>query len=120
MLFTIVKERYNTGLRFLLVKLALDFVQLFALVFKPADGWVFDQDLWYGGRQRFAVVYRTAVAGTGHTYLAVAARRCLPELPVTTAPCAICLPDCHASTGSGNGFGTFALRTSSRPGYVCA
>ncbi len=45
-LFTIVKERYNTGLRFLLVKLALDFVQLFALVFKPSDGWVYDQNLW--------------------------------------------------------------------------
>ncbi|KAG2446182.1 hypothetical protein HXX76_000775 [Chlamydomonas incerta] len=45
-LFTIVKERYNTGIRWLLLKIALDFLQLFTVVFKPSDGWVIKQDLW--------------------------------------------------------------------------
>ncbi|KXZ56445.1 hypothetical protein GPECTOR_1g399 [Gonium pectorale] len=45
-LFTIVKERYNTGVRWLLIKLALDFAQLFTVVFKPSDGWIIDEDLW--------------------------------------------------------------------------
>ncbi|KAG2440500.1 hypothetical protein HYH02_010378 [Chlamydomonas schloesseri] len=45
-LFTIVKERYNTGIRWLLLKIALDFLQLFTVVFKPNDGWVIKQDLW--------------------------------------------------------------------------
>ncbi|GIL43455.1 hypothetical protein Vafri_932 [Volvox africanus] len=45
-LFTIVKERYNTGVRFLLAKLAFDFFQLLTVVFTPGDGWAINQDLW--------------------------------------------------------------------------
>ncbi|GIL45019.1 hypothetical protein Vafri_2438, partial [Volvox africanus] len=47
-LFTVTKEKYNTGWRFLLLKLVLDYLQLFTLTFSDSEPWVFDDKnvLW--------------------------------------------------------------------------
>ncbi|EFJ49262.1 phosphate acetyltransferase [Volvox carteri f. nagariensis] len=47
-LFTVTKEKYNTGWRFLTLKLVLDYLQLFTLTFTDTEPWVFDDKniLW--------------------------------------------------------------------------
>ncbi|GFR50532.1 hypothetical protein Agub_g12802 [Astrephomene gubernaculifera] len=66
-LFTVTKEKYNTGWRFLLLKLVLDYLQLFTLIFTNHEPWVFDESsvLW---RVASAVNVDQLIAPLGYNF----------------------------------------------------
>ncbi|KAG2494212.1 hypothetical protein HYH03_007568 [Edaphochlamys debaryana] len=66
-LFTVTKEKYNTGWRSLLLKLVLDYLQLFTLTFTTNEPWVFASNsvMW---RVASVVNIDTVIAPLGYTF----------------------------------------------------
>lgn len=45
-LFTLSKEKVDSSLRFVIIKIVLDFIQIGFLIASPSYGWTINQDLW--------------------------------------------------------------------------
>lgn len=45
-LYTLAKEKYDTSKKYAVIKLVLDFVQVFLLIVGKNFGWKIDEDMW--------------------------------------------------------------------------